>query len=61
MEKYELVMIFLIDPVDTKSRVRHRHWEVDTVAGNTGKVCLVILLAKKNRYFLEARPRKRWQ
>ncbi len=39
-------------PIGATNRSRRGHWEADTVAGITGKSCLVTLVDRKSRYLM---------
>lgn len=46
-------------PVEATNRSVLGHWEADTVAGKTGKACLVTLTDRKSRYLLSEKINKK--
>ena len=50
--KLKLVITFQNDQNKQNQRERIGDWEADTVAGVTGKACLVTLVDRKSRYLL---------
>ncbi len=46
-------------PCGATNRSRRGHWEADTVAGKTGKACLVTLVDRKSRYLLSGKAAKK--
>ena len=46
-------------PVEANNRLAIGHWEADTVAGKTGKACLVTLTDRKTRYLMAEKIEKK--
>lgn len=46
-------------PAEANSRSVIGHWEADTVAGKTGKACLVTLTDRKSRYLMAEKIEKK--
>ena len=46
-------------PVEATNRSVLGHWEADTVAGKTGKACLVTLTDRKSRYLMSEKINKK--
>lgn len=46
-------------PAGAVNRSRRGHWEADTVAGVTGKACLVTLVDRKSRYLIGGKADKK--
>ena len=46
-------------PLEANERSAIGHWEADTVAGKTGKACLVTLVDRKSRFLLVGKSEKK--
>lgn len=46
-------------PAGAANRSRRGHWECDTIAGKTGKACLVTLVDRKSRYLVGGKAAKK--
>lgn len=46
-------------PVEANNRSVIGHWEADTVAGKTGKACLITLTERKSRYLMAEKIEKK--
>lgn len=59
VEKFQYTQTIHERPIAVNNRTTIGHWEADTVAGKTGKACLVTLTDRKTRYLIAEKIEKK--